>query len=190
MLPQGCGPYIFGHSGLRLPHLAELYLEGVENPNTYIHGAYLTGKDVQSIAACWQSGCLRKLSLLAVLGGEVNYGVLSALTTLTHLSLKEVGTRGLHQLVSLEELCLEYASLSDDTLVGIAWQLTPLTCLDNRHPHLSKRASSIKCASWSYQVTNRFRFWSGRECQPVCQQLAQDLREAGILPAEPHEQLA
>lgn len=91
---------------------AELYLEGVENPNTYIHGEYLTGKHVQSIAACCQGGCLRKLSLLAVLGGEVNYGVLSTLTTLTHLSLKEVGTRGLHQLVSLEELCLEYASLA------------------------------------------------------------------------------
>lgn len=93
-LPPGAGAHMFGRPGLRLPHLQELCLIGVEKLDGYSVG-YLTAADVASIVGCCEGGSLRELTLRGVVKQAVgsdqqpNYhGYLkTALTTLTYLSV-------------------------------------------------------------------------------------------------------
>lgn len=145
-LPQRSGPHMFARPGLRLPHLQELHLEGVKDfENGGFPDVYLTGDDVASIATCCTGGGLRELTLRCVTKWDrdnlPDYTVFSALTTLTSLSVSGC-VEGVDTLVQLRALDIFHADVRDETLAGIALNLTRLTTLRVWNCDLSARAGS------------------------------------------------
>lgn len=188
-LPLGSGAHMFGRPGLRLPHLQELYLRGVERGDAY--GDYLAGppwltrENVASLASCCEGGCLHTLTLHGVVQPGVEYGSLSTLTSLTYLSLRGSPTKGVDQLVSLVDLQLQDSSLTADTLVSIAKQLTRLTELSAFGIRLSPTWAGEVLWDEIDKFKGAGKLWICEGCEsesPVCEQLADDLRQAGLLP--------
>jgi hypothetical protein len=195
---------MFGRPGLRLPHLAVLDLAGPSfyepGPfNTGFSDRYLTAADVRSFFSCVEGGCLRELRLEGVIKdrGVVDWGELSALTTLTNLCV-DTSTKGVEQLTSLVELHLWRAEAPDETLAAIAQHLTRLTSFSASDVSVSERAAR------AYNVTTvddddqdvgvgfDYELMSAAECKkwgldeeryslPVCERLARDLRAVGIM---------
>lgn len=193
-LPLGCGPHMFGRPGLRLPHLAELHLVGrpvCMGERLYCLYRFLTADDVASIVRCVEGGCLRELTLKGVLkqwGPEVDWGGLSALTTLTHLSV-DTSAIGVEQLTGLVELHVGCTEVPDKTLVAVATQLTRLTCFSAFSVALSARAEQLE-ADYGLEFGEgmRYTYMPPEECEglgeegvSVCEQLVRDLRAVGVL---------
>lgn len=178
---------MFGLPRLRLPHLAVLYLEGVESDNECDQpgahpDAYLTGDDLASIASCREGGCLRELALQGVVkwddSNAPDYSVFSALATLTSLTLS-TSTKGVDTLVSLRGLNVCYGQIDDDTLVGIAQHLTRLTVFSVWSCELSERAGEsglLDACVKNEGVGNTFEYDEENCATPVCEQLAGCLR--------------
>jgi hypothetical protein len=145
--------------------------------------AYLTGDYMRSIATCCAGGSLRKLKLLGVVGGKVNFGVLSALTImvsmmLTYMSLGWVDIEGIDQLAGLRQLRLSDSHLLDDTLADVAQHLTHLTELCTERLWLSKQVITYHIYS-----VRPDRWYDCKYAPSVSDQLTRHLVALGILPA-------
>jgi hypothetical protein len=198
---------MFGRPGLRLPHLAELHMVGylhlINRRSSIYVDMCLTADDVCSVVSCCEGGCLRKLTLKGFVKPEgssaVDWGGLSALTTLTYLSV-DASTKGVDKLVGLVELHLSRAEAPDEVLAAIAQQLTRLTRFSAYGMSLSERAKSSNLTADHEKQVGAGRSYSylpadegeglGEEGLSVCEQLAADLRAVGILPAAEQREAA
>lgn len=203
-LPSHCGPYMFGRPGLRLPHLEVLQLKGFADPASAEWGEteyepYLDAADLQSIVDCCAGGSLRELMLVGVMrdedaAGPTDYSVFAALSTLTSLSLGACTTQGIDCLTQLRELELLEADITLDTLADMTRNLTCVTSLivrgcwamsddadaDDTLIEFAMQSGPEQCGP---QVCDCY-LCRRRQEMPVCEQLAEALKDDGLWPDE------
>lgn len=187
--------------GFRLPHLQELDLQGLTEPEDPGSGYYIDPylrppEDLLSIIGCCAGGCLRKLTLEGVFRGSCSVATLSALTTLTYLSLGDTKVRGVEEIVQLRELRLDTVGVDVNTLAGIATRLTQLTAVLIQQAEV-REAGALRVvfdyeaiADDAPHVDGRFKEECGcRDCwpratldMPVCEDLQQTLRDDVLWP--------